>query len=233
MVMLGDRRSEIKVVGRTDGAVRPIAVPAGITQTVFYRVVAAFDAAFRVSGQKPSIAEVQKLIPKTSPFAIKQAIASPSFVEAMEARGVGWVAEDGLSPQQAATLNILEDFSDSRKLSSKLKAVGVTRVQFNGWLRDPVFRRMYEDRVEGHLRDAQITALATIMQNAENGDQKAAEKVLEIGGRYNPQAQDLQNARTIVQSLVESVQRHVKDEATIKAIIADVAMAQQMIRLTQ
>ena len=233
LVALGDNVSEIKVVGRTSGEVRPIAVPDGMTQGTFYRVVAAFDAAFRQLGTKPSIAQVKMLLPKMSEATIRSAIATESFAEAMRLRGIGFVSEDGLSPQQSATLNILEDFSDTRKLTVKLRAVGVTRTQFNGWLKDPIFRQLYEDRIEGHLRDAHLGALSTIMTNSENGDQRAAEKVLEITGRYNPQLLELQHARAVVQSLVEAMQKYIKDDEVLKAIISEVEMAQQVARITQ
>lgn len=232
-VALGDNVSEIKVVGRATGEIRPIGVPDGVTQRTFYRVVGAFDAVFRAKGAKPTVEDVVRYTPGLTTKLVKEVIATPQFVEAMRLRGVGFVQEDGLSPQQSATLNILEDFSDTRKLSAKLKAVGVTRTQFNGWLKDPVFRTLYEQRIEDHLKDAHLAALSTIMTNAESGDQKAAEKVLEITGRYNPQNVELQHARAVVTSMVEAIQRHVKDEEVIKAIVSDVEMAQQVARLTQ
>lgn len=231
-VSVGTHAAEIQVVGRADGAVRPIAVPKGITKGTFFRVVAGYDAAFRSVGRKPTVDEVRTLLPHIDKKAIKAVVATNEFAEAMSLRGVGAIAEDGLSPQQAAVLNVLEDFSDPRTLTAKLKACGVSRVQYNAWLTDPLFKSLYERRVEGHLRDAHLTALSTIMQNAENGDQRAAEKVLEINGRYNPQNAELQHARAVVQAMVESIQRHVKDPEVVEAIIRDVGMAQQLARVT-
>ena len=231
-VRIGTRADEIEVVGRADGAVRPIAVPEGVTKGAFFRVVAAYDALFRAAGARPEVSEIRKLVPQLTKKAIGQVIVTDSFVEAMEARGIGFVAEEGLSPQQAAVLNVLEDFSDTRSLTSKLKSAGVSRAQYNAWLKDPLFHDLYEKRVESHLKDSHLAALGTIMSAAENGDVKAAEKVLEINGRYSPQNAELQNARAVVQSLVEAIQRHVSDPETVQAIISDVTMAQQVSRLT-
>lgn len=233
LVAMGESPSDIKVVGRTDGAVRPIAVPEGVTKILFFQVVSAFDVAFRQGGTKPTIEEVSKLLPQVPKKRLKAVAASEEFATAMSARGIGFVAEDGLSPQQAAVLNVLENFSDTRALTSKLKDAGVSRPQFNAWLKDPIFYRFYESRIENHLRTAHLTALGTIISNAENGDQRAAEKVLEIGGRYNPQAVELQSARAVVSSMVEAIQRHVKDPEVVKAIIADVSLAQQVARIEQ
>lgn len=233
VVALGDHKSEIAVVGRMDGAVRPIAVPDGLTKQTFYQIVGAYDTLFRTKGVAPTQVEVQRLIPKIAGRAIRTALAADSFREAMRLRGVGLIETEGLSAQQSATLNILEDFSDVRTLTAKLKAVGATRTQYNAWLKDPLFRKFYESRIESHLRDSHLMALSTIISNAENGDQKAAEKLLEINGRYNPQNAELQNARAVVGAMVEALQRHVKDPEVLKKIIDDVKMAQQLAQITE
>lgn len=232
MVRLGTRADEIQVVGRADGAVRPIAVPRGVTRGAFYRVVSAYDAAWRALGSRPEVKDVQKLVPQLTKKSVTAVLATDEFAEAMELRGIGFAAEQGLSPQQAAVLNVLENFSDTRALTTKLKDAGVSRPQFNAWLKDPLFRDLYEKRIESHLRDAHLSALGTIMSAAENGDVKAAEKVLEINGRYSPANAELQNARAVVQALVEAIQRHVDDPETVRAIISEVSMAQQVSRIT-
>lgn len=232
LVQMGTTAAEIQVVGRADGSVRPIAVPAGVTKGVFYRVVAAYDALFRSTGALPDVKAVRSLIPQVSREAISRAIAAPEFAEAMQLRGVGFSAEQGLSPQQAAVLNILENFSDGRSLTAKLRDAGVSRTQYNGWLKDPLFRDLYERRIESHLQGAHLSALSTIMSASENGDLRAAEKVLEINGRYAPQNAELQSARAVVQALVEAIQRHVKDPEVVQEIISEVSLAQQMSRIT-
>lgn len=227
----GEHKSEIKVVGRA-GEVRPIAVPEGVTQTTFIRIVSAADVAFRVAGRKPTLAEIHRHIPKVERKTIAAVMVTEGFIESMRLRGVGLIAEDGLSPQQAAVLNMLEDFSSSKNLTEKLRLAGVSRPQFNGWLKDPAFRHLYEQRVESHLEASHLVALSTIMHNAESGDQKAAEKLLEITGRYNPQNAELANARVVVQSLVEAIQKHVPDPEIQRAIIDEVNAAQKLASLT-
>lgn len=231
-VRLGTHAAEIQVVGRTDGAVRPIAVPEGVTKGTFFRVVAAYDALFRANGIRPEASDVRRLTPTVATKAVSSVMLTEEFAEAMQLRGVGFTAEQGLSPQQSAILNVLENFSDARALSTKLKDVGVTRTQFNGWLKDPLFADLYEKRIESHLKGAHLSALSTIMANAENGDQRAAEKVLEINGRYNPASAELQSARAVVQALVEAIQRHVKDPDVVKQIVGEVTLASQVARIS-
>ena len=232
VVLMGTRAAEIQVVGRTDGSVRPITVPEGVTKGAFFRTVGAYDALFRANGSLPDAADVRRLLPDMKKSTISTVLATEEFAEAMKLRGVGFAAERGLDPQQAAVLNMLENFSDTRNLTNRLKDVGVSRPQFNGWLNDPLFRDLYEKRIEHHLKDAHLMALSTIMTNAENGSQQAAEKLLEINGRYAPQNAELQNARAVVQALVEAIQMHVKDPEAVQAIISQVSMAQQMSRIT-
>ena len=106
------------------------------------------------------------------------------------------------------------------------------RTQFNGWLKDPLFYELYDKRIESHLKGSHLTALSTIMTGAESGDVGAAKLLLEINGRYNTQNAELQNARAVVQALVEAIQRHVKDEDAVQAIISEVSLAQQVARLS-
>lgn len=232
VVQLGTHAASIQVVGRADGAVRPIAVPEGVTKGVFYKVVGAYDALFRASGTLPDVKDVRRLLTTVDTKAISRVLTTEEFAEAMKLRGIGFISDQGLSPQQAAVLNVLENFSDTRPLTAKLKEAGVSRAQFNGWLKDPLFRDLYEKRIETHLKDAHLAALTTIMSNAENGDQRAAEKILEINGRYSPQNAELQNARAVVQALVEAIQRHVKDDDVVQAIISEVSLAQQVSRIS-
>lgn len=232
VVLMGANAAEIRVVGRADNSVRPIAVPENVTKGVFYKVVSAYDALFRARGSLPEVAEVKRLLPSVQTSSISAVLLTEEFAEAMKLRGVGFTTQSGLSIQQSAVLNVLENFSDGRTLTAKLKETGVSRTQFNGWLRDPLFRDFYENRVENHLKDAHLTALTTIISNAENGDQRAAEKVLEINGRYAPQNAELQSARAVVQALVEAIQRHVQDKDVVEAIIKEVSLAQQMSRIT-
>lgn len=232
VVLMGTHAAEIQVVGRADQSVRPIAVPEGVTKGLFYKVVAAYDSLFRAGGVRPDVRDVVRLIPNTKRGAVSKVLLTAEFAEAMSLRGIGFIETDGLAPQQSAVLNILEDFSDARSLTAKLKSAGVSRTQFNGWLKDPLFRDLYEKRIESQLRDAHLPALSTLMTASENGDAKAAEKILEINGRYSTQNAELQNARAVVQSLVEAIQKHVTDPETVQKIIAEVSLAQQVSRIT-
>lgn len=230
-IRVGTRADEIQVIGRADGAVRPIAVPEGVTKGAFFHIVSAFDALFRATGTFPETGDVVRLskLPKKT---VSKVLATPEFAEAMRLRGVGFAAEDGLSAQQLATLNVLENFSDGRTLTAKLRDVGVSRTQFNGWLKDPLFYELYDKRIESHLKGSHLTALSTIVTATESGDVGAAKLLLEINGRYNTQNAELQNARAVVQALVEAIQRHVKDEDAVQAIISEVSLAQQVARLS-
>lgn len=232
VVLVGTHATEIQVVGRADGAVRPIAVPDGVTKGVFYRVVAAYDAQFRATGKIPELADVKRLLPTTNSKAVSAVLKTEEFAEALKLRGISFIPADGLSPQQSAVLNILENFSDGRSITAKLKDAGVSRTQFNGWLKDPLFYKLYDDRVESHLRTAHLPALSTIMAAAENGDVKAAERILEINGRYNPQNAELQNARVVVSAIVDAIQKHVPDPEVQRKIFDEVNMARQVAKLT-
>ena len=62
------------------------------------------------------------------------------------------------------------------------------------------------EQAEHNLGDSVQMALNKLVANAEAGDQRAIEKILEISGRWNPQQQEVQNARTVVMTMMEILQ---------------------------
>ena len=77
-------------------------------------------------------------------------------------------------------------------------------------------------------------ALNKLVANAESGDQRAIEKILEITGRYNPQQQEIQNARTVVLTMMEVIQEELGDDKVkLRKILDRVSSKMQVLTITQ
>lgn len=211
-------------VRNVDGRFRPIATPAGFTDTGFRNAVAAFDTAYRTLGRLPSVEEVHTVFPKLPIITYATLFSTPEFKQALEYRGVQWTNDIGLSMEQSMALLKLCDPTDFRTTSVKLKELGVPMARYQAWMLNPLFLHSYKERSERGLKEAVPMVLQKLIGRAEASDQRAIEKVLEITGRWNPQAQQVEDARTVVLKVIEAVIKHVTDPEVRKAIMADVAL---------
>lgn len=86
-------------------------------------------------GQEVSIENLIEAVPSVEPKIIEQVFESHKFGDILEARGV-MLQNVGLSERQMLTLNVLTNFTDTRKIATKLKGIGFRRASFSsGWER--------------------------------------------------------------------------------------------------
>lgn len=196
--------------------------PEGFTEYMFRNTVAAFDSAYRLSGKLPSVSEVHKFWPSIPVKTISALFLTDEFKQALAVRGINWDPDSGLSLEQNMLLLKLTDFTDRRSLGVKLRELKIPMARYQAWLKQPLFKESYRKRSEDNLKDAVPLALNRLIGNADAGDQKAIEKVLEITGRYNPAQMQLEDAKTVVLAVIESVIRHVTDPNVRREIMNDV-----------
>lgn len=205
-----------------DGRVRVVSVPAGVDPLVFRNVVSATDTAFRTLGCMPKLNDAYKVFPAIPKSTYALVWKTPEFEAALEARGVQVDPDAGLHSLQQAALIAITDFSNTKTLKAKLESVGATLSQHQAWMRNPMYAAAYRSRTEEQFKDAVPTALNALLTNVEKGDQRAIEKVLEITGRYNPNQKELENARVVIVTLVEAIQKHIKDPTIMQDILDEV-----------
>lgn len=199
-----------------------VPAPDGFTEYMFRNTVAAFDSAYRLQGKLPSVSEVHKFWPGIPVKTISALFLTDEFKQALEHRGINWDPDSGLSLEQSMVLLAVTDFTDRRSLGVKLRDLKVPLARYQAWLKQPLFSESYRRRSEDNLKDAVPLALNRLVGNADAGDQRAIEKVLEITGRYNPAQMQLDDARTVVLSVIESVIRRVTDPEIRREIMNDV-----------
>lgn len=200
------------LVIKTDGRVVRSPVPAELDPKMFRHIVAAVDMLYRQNGVIPSETEVMKHWEGFSRKAVQVAMASTEIQTALSFRGIEWDVKLGLTPLQLSALLILQDPTDGRSTKAKLNEIGVPMAQYRGWMRNPSFAKQMNQQSELNLGDSVQMAINKMIANAESGDQRAIEKILEISGRWNPQQQEVQNLQTVLSIFVEALEKYATPE---------------------
>lgn len=211
-----------ELVIATDGRVERSPVPDDFSPTMFRHIVAAVDVLYRRNGQIPTVAEVVKDWEGFSAKVVGKAFATEELKAALRIRGIEWNQKAGLTEEQLYALTILQDPTDRRTTKAKLQDIGVSMGKYQAWMRNPVFSGYMNTQAEHNLAGAVQMAINKMVGNAEAGDQRAIEKLLEISGRWNPQQQEIQNARTVVLTFMEVIQSEIDDKELLARIMTKV-----------
>ncbi len=220
-----------EVLIATDGRVERSPVPAGIKPATFRHVLAAADVLYRRNGIFPTVSEILKEWDGFSRDEVSKAFVSPEMKKALAIRGIEMNPKAGLSAEQATALLVLQNPSDGRSTSAKLASIGVSMPKYRAWMRNKLFSQLMREQAENNLGDSVQMAINKLISNAESGDARAIEKILEMSGRWNPQQQDVQNARQVVLIFMEAVQKYVEKDA-LKLIMDEVTMKTQAVAIT-
>ena len=213
------------LVVHQDGRVRPSPVPDGFDPYVFRDILAAIGVFYSRNGHVPSVDEVAKSWDRIPKKTYSKAYATPELAEALAIRGIDLQPTNGISPEQAMAIQLLSDPTDRRTLNTKLRQLGISMPKYQNWMRQPLFAELLSKRSEDNLQDAIPVAMNRLIGNADAGDMRAIEKVLEISGRWNPQQQEINSARQVVLVLVEAVLKHVPSQEAKDAILAELDAA--------
>lgn len=207
-----------------DGRFQQVKTPAGFTTLMFKMAVSAFDTAFRQLGHNPTVDEVYRVWPKVSKKSYSALFLTPEFRTALEYRGVLWEVDSGLSIEQQHTLLKLSDPFDKRSLPVKLRELGVPMPRFQNWLKQPLFWATYNKASIDNYHDALPAIRNRVIGLAEGGERWATELIYAKTGEWNPQQQQLEDARALILKIVEAVNKHVPDPKVRGQIMADVAL---------
>ena len=146
-------------------------------------------------------------------------------VKALDDRGIPWRqhSREELTDQQVAAALTVMNFADERSISDKLDQLGINSSAYYAWLNDPVFKNFVDNLSDQNLVNIRPTAIAEFTKLVNKGDWQAIKYYLDVTGtiQNNEQPQSEQLLRTIV----EIIQRHVKDPEIILAIAQDIKLA--------
>lgn len=219
------------VVRDKSSGIHPIPVPTGISELAFRNAVAVVVTFYLNNGVLPTVEQMHDSWRKIPVSTYAKIVVEPEFAQALAYRGIEWAGSSGLTLEQRNVLVALSDPTDRAGLGAKLRRLKVPYSTYQAWMRQPHFAEARRQQAEHNMGDAVPMLLDGVVSKAEAGDLSAIKLGLEISGRYNPQQQQVQDAKAIVQALAESVVRHVKDPEVRSAILADMREQADMLML--
>lgn len=123
------------------------------------------------------------------------------------------------------------DPSEERPLAVLLKEQGVDLIQWNGWLTDPTFGAYVRDRTAAVFGQRAHEVDIALMRKAVSGDVAAMKLILELQGRIKQQGTAVTDVNMILARVVEIIQLHVTDTATVLRVAEALeALSQQATR---
>lgn len=215
----------------TDGRVVYSPIPTRMDPLEFRHIVAAIDMLYRRNGVLPNESEVMA----TWPFkkkTVQAAFLSDELKAALSLRGIEWEPRNGLTQQQLNVMLMMQNPGDSRSTRAKLESVGLSETTWRAWMRNPLFKAQMEQQAEHNLGDSVQMALNKLIANAEAGDNRAIEKILEISGRWNPQQQEVQNARQVLTIFMEALEKYATPEV-LRSVQDEVLKKTRLLSITQ
>lgn len=126
-----------------------------------------------------------------------------------------------LTDEQVAAVGLVLDYADKRSHNTKLRSLGITPAKWNGWLKNEVFKNYLHSLSSRGLDDALHVAHTGLIHATERGDTNAIKYYMELTGRFSGDSGESQNFKVMLQRMVETIQRHVKDPDTIRLIAND------------
>lgn len=217
--------SGIRVRSTKGNRISRVNTPVGFTDLAFRNVVAAFDTAYRTLGKLPDVDEVAKLYPSAPKKTISSIMMTDEFKDALSYRGIEWNSDSGLSMEQQMVLLKLSDFTDRRTLFTRLKEMGVPFARYQAWQRQPLFSQAELKLAENNMASSKAMLVNGLLGNAEGGDQRAIELAMKITGYWNPDQQQLEDAKTVVLRVIEAVLKNVTDPKMREAVLLDIRAA--------
>jgi hypothetical protein len=167
-----------------------------------------------------------KAVTRPSAIKIAEYITTEAFTLKMASIGVH--LSGGLTSRQIALLDSLSDISDKMSLSTRLRKLGISVVEFKGWLKHDAFLKAYNQFGEGAMRNAIPLAKVQLAKKMEQGDLGAIKFGFEVTGEYNPNDRKQVDAQRLVQVIFDVIEEEIKDPELIRRIGSKITLRGNM-----
>lgn len=191
-----------------------------------YQLVNYIEQEYFLSGLVPGKSNCVTRLGITESFYDK-CYKSETFRNALAARGItlkgasGEPGEGLLTAEQIATVRVLFDLKDTRSHKKKLADLGINTQTYSGWLKDPAFQHYMRQVGENLLGDNMHEAHAALVDSVSRGDVSALKLYYEMTGRWSSKSTSEIPIDFILMKVLEAIQKHVSDPATLEAIAND------------
>ena len=190
------------------------------------RVIDFIEVRYSMDGRVPSPTAIRAHISNYYPTYpnIQPDLTRRPILQGLALRGINIdpASRDALTPEQIACAQVVLDFSDARPIKKKLTDLGISTQKYNNYLRMPAFQDYLKQRAELLLGDTMHVAHTALLQKVEKGDVNAIKLYYEVTGRHTPSQPNQINVDTVLITVLEAIQRHVKDPLILRAIANEI-----------
>lgn len=162
-------------------------------------------------------------------------LGDPLFRKSLDVRGITLTSEipsqGFLTVRQMEAASVMANVIDRRSDEKKLRDLGISTAEWEGWMADRNFAAYMAGRLENRLGNSVHEAHLSLIRGVRSGNVPAIKLFYEITGRYNPDQTEQVNLRMVLQQVIEVIQRHVLDPNALDAIASD--MTQIMLSASQ
>jgi hypothetical protein len=142
---------------------------------------------------------------------VSQITSSETYINVLRTKGLITSSTNSeiLTAKQILAANMVLTRADTRSLREKLKEVGVSISEWNGWLNTKVFKNYISARSESELASHDHAAFRTILNAVDEGDITATKLFLELRGRYSTKVDVSVNVNVLLTQVVELIANYV------------------------
>lgn len=151
-------------------------------------------------------------------FDLQSSLSKEVFKRALFERGItpprkrkASKHQPALSEEQMAAIIAVVNHADKRSIKTKLETMGLSTTQWQGWLRQQVFKDTLHRVSAENFDDALHHAHTGLITAVDRGDVNAIKMFLELSGRQKETDPTLKNFRIVVSRIVEALQYRLKD----------------------
>lgn len=224
---------ELRVLSVLSNGYHPIEPPEGVTPLSFRTILSAIHTFYLHEGMAPGFDELLRLYPRIKKATLLLCWESHALNEALYYRGISWNQEAGLTMEQEHAIMALSDPTDKRSQSVILKNIGVTPTTFRTWMKNSLFADRLHRASVGNYQDFLPLARNALISQALDGKMPALELLFQITGEWSPEHEAIGDLKAVIQTLVESVVRHIPDGDARRAILGDAEAALMSLRLSK
>lgn len=152
------------------------------------------------------------------------------FKRSMEARGIVCNYGDGplnqvqeLTQKQMAAVAVMLNLVDRRSDEKKLRDIGVSTEEWSAWMQNVTFTEYIRERTEVLVANSVHEAHMGLMRGVRQGNTASIKLYYELTGRYNPNEENNVNIRLLLGQVLEAIQKHVRDPATLNQLAVEMS----------
>jgi hypothetical protein len=153
---------------------------------------------------------------------IKAILSTEEFSGEMTRQGIYWNEKEALSDRQIIALSIITDPAGKGSLEARLRAAGVSTVEYANWKRNPLFNAHVKRMTVDILSDYEDEINVALVNGALDGKLEHIKFIAELSGKFDPEKKTRMDTQKVVMGILEIIMKHVTNPATLTAISQEI-----------